>query len=811
MTPLFTLALLVQVGTVPSAWEEAPPLPRPVSNNAVAAVEVDGVVSLFSFLGLDERKGRDSEVRWTFRLDLGDSAWTEGPPVPGPGRLAASAQGLGGRVYLFGGYTVEADGSEWSVPDVDIFDPATGAWSSGAPIPVPVDDAVSGVWRDSLIYLVSGWHDTGNELLVQLYDPGADRWLQATPIAGPAVFGHTGALTRDALVYLDGVRVRPRSETPPGQSRYELQPSSWLGAIDPDDPLRIKWSALPPHPGPPLYRAASVAVGSRVFFFGGTDNAYNYDGLGYDGRPATPADGAFAWDLEAERWTEAPAPAVPTMDHRGALRAGGYIWIIGGMESGQRVTDRVQRVAIRDLAVVRDLAVAPVQPADAQEPPRTPEERRAAMAWGAHHLCAGVFVVGRDLERSPDVVLERDVKPFAHFRWEDAFDYAVDWARERVTVSAPGLEPRHATYHGDQGCVIEADDGPPLAFPPTAVESSLPDPRTQRWPTGDLGAHGPLPEGADAAALDRVLDRAMGPANQNTRALVVLHRGRIVGERYAEGFGPHTPQLSWSQGKSLAAAFVGVLAHEGALSLDQLAPIDEWHADPNDPRRRIRIRHLLNMSSGLDFLNLGVNGPRAFTAENEHFRIYQDAVDVCRHSIDQPVDAPPDSLFRYRNSDPLTLTCIVRRIVEARGEAWASFPQRALFDRIGIRDAVLETDRFGNFIITGYDFMSAWDWARFGLLHLQDGVWGGERILPEGWVDFVSAPAPADPGRNYGGLFWVNAGGRFPNLPGDAYTAAGFMGQNTVVIPSLEMVVVRLGPSPGGSDRYLNGVIAGVV
>lgn len=448
--------------------------------------------------------------------------------------------------------------------------------------------------------------------------------------------------------------------------------------------------------------------------------------------------------------------------------------------------------------------------APAQDRP-TAEARSSAMAWGAHHLCAGVFVVGRDFPRPPDVVLARDIRPFDHFRWEEAFEYRVDHERLRVTVSAPGAPDRSAAYHGDQGCVIEDPDEPGLAFRPVEVPSALPDFRTQAWPTGDLGAHGPLPEGADREALDAALDRAMGPAGQNTRALVVLHRGRIVGERFAEGFGPHTPQLSWSQGKSLVAALVGVLVEQGELALDQPAPIEEWRADPADPRREIRIRDLLQMSSGLDFLNLGLGDPRSYTADNEHFRIYQDAVDVCRHAIEQPMDRAPGEVFRYRNSDPLALLCLARRIVEGRGGDWLSFPRRALFDRIGVRDAVLETDRFGNFIITGYDFLSAYDWVRFGLLHLQDGVWEGERILPEGWVDFVSSPAPSDPQQAYGGLFWVNAGGRFPDLPADAYTAAGFMGQNTVIIPSLEMVVVRLGPSPGGSDRYLNRVIAEVV
>lgn len=452
--------------------------------------------------------------------------------------------------------------------------------------------------------------------------------------------------------------------------------------------------------------------------------------------------------------------------------------------------------------------IAPAATA-AQSP--NPEERGSAMAWGAHDLCAGLFVVGRDLERPPDVVLARDVARFDHTRWEDTFQYDVDWDRERVVVRAAGLPSRSAGYHGDQGCIIESVDRLDLEFTPETVPSLLPDARTQDWPTGDAGAHGPLPDRGNPEALNAILDDAMGPAGQNTRALVVVHGGTIIGERYAEGFGPHTPQLSWSQGKSIAAALTGVLVGQGELALDDPAPVEEWHRDPQDRRARIRIRDLLHMSSGLDFLNLGLDGPRSFTAANEHFRIYQDALDVCEHAIDQPMDLPPDSVFRYRNSDPLTLTCIARRVVEERGEDWLGFPRRALFDPIGIRDAVLETDRFGNFIITGYNYLSAYDWVRFGLLHLWDGVWEGERILPEGWTEFVSTPTDSDPARGYGGLFWVNDGGRFPDLPRDAYTAAGFMGQNTLIIPSLDMVVVRLGPSPGGSDAYLNDVVAGMI
>ncbi len=462
------------------------------------------------------------------------------------------------------------------------------------------------------------------------------------------------------------------------------------------------------------------------------------------------------------------------------------------------------------LFIAAFLVVAVPQATQPQDS-RLAEEREHAAAWGAHHLCAGLFVVGRDYQRDPDAVVAQDIAPFPAFRWEQSFQYDVDHGEQRVTVKAPGAPARTATYYDDQGCVIHARDSGEIHFEPVDVLSNLPDPSVQPWPTGDLDAHAALPPEADVEAFNATLDWAMNDAGQNTRALVVVYQGKIIAERYAPGFTGHTPQISWSQGKSITAALVGVLVQHGELELDQPAPVPEWHQDPADPRREITVGDLLHMSSGLDFKNYGVSDSLSYTKENEHFVIYFDAVNIFEHAINQPLDIPPNSQFRYRNSDPLTLGRIVRQTVEARGEDYLTFPQRALFDRIGMRNVVLETDTYGNFIMTGYDFASAHDWARFGLLHLWDGVWEGERILPEGWVEFVSTPTPTDPRKRYGGLFWLNAGGALPDVPRDAFWAAGFMGQNTVVIPSLDMVVVRLGPSPGGSNGYLNRVIGGVM
>lgn len=326
-------------------WSNGPSLPQPVSNNAVVAASTATGPAVFSFLGLDSTKRWDGAVNWAFRWDLRGAAWRPIAPVPGSGRLAGTAQTVGGKIYLFGGYTVAADGSETTLPNVDIYDPHSDRWSAGAPIPVPVDDAVSGAWRDSLIYLVSGWHDRANVRDVQIYDPARDRWQAATAIPGPLVFGHAGAIVGNTIVYLDGVRLRrfPR--------RFVAEASSWRGDIDPARPTRITWTRLPDHPGPARYRAGAgagimVVTAERqngrtggsplIVFAGGTDNPYNYDGIGYNGLPSEPLGTVFAYDVAANRWRELPPLPQPIMDLRGIAVAGDRVVIVGGMGAERR-------------------------------------------------------------------------------------------------------------------------------------------------------------------------------------------------------------------------------------------------------------------------------------------------------------------------------------------------------------------------------------------------------------------------------------------------------------------------------------------
>jgi len=332
---MITLTALAAVALQSTAWTPGPPLPTPVSNNAVAAVETADGWEVYSFLGVDGSKAWTGVHSRVFRYRSQSGAWAELAPVDGAGRLAGTAQAVGGLVLLFGGYTVAEDGSERSVPEVNMWDPVTERWGLAASIPVPTDDAVSGTWGESTVYLVSGWHDTDNIDDVQGYDAATDTWFAATPVPGPPVFGHAGAIAGNTIVYIDGVRVDrdPRA--------FTLENSSWRGDIDPRDPRKITWRRIADHPGPALYRAASVSIGPWVIFAGGTGNPYNYNGLGYNGDPAEPLTGVFAYHVEQDRWAELPGLAVASMDHRGIVRVGSEIWILGGMDAGQTVSARV--------------------------------------------------------------------------------------------------------------------------------------------------------------------------------------------------------------------------------------------------------------------------------------------------------------------------------------------------------------------------------------------------------------------------------------------------------------------------------------
>ena len=317
---------------------------------------------------------------------------------------------------------------------------------------------------------------------------------------------------------------------------------------------------------------------------------------------------------------------------------------------------------------------------------------------------------------------------------------------------------------------------------------------------GDVLPNEPLPPQIDAVKLKQAVDAAFEPAAGMTAAFVVTWRDRLIAERYGEGVTARTPLEGWSMGKSLTATLLGILIKQGEYKLQQPAPIPEWQ-NAGDPRAKIRISDILHMSSGLRIRAPQDPDHDPAGPYPDHVYLYTGSVNSFHYAATRPLQWPPNTVGRYHNTDPVLINYLIRLGVEKRGEAYLSFPQRALFDKIGIRTMVMETDPFGNFLAQGYELASGRDWARLGNLYLQDGVWNGERILPEGYVGFVSTLAPAwlaDKRPIYGGFFWINGGGTFP-VPKDAYYMAGAGGQTTLIIPSHDLVVVRLGHYKGAA------------
>ena len=426
-------------------------------------------------------------------------------------------------------------------------------------------------------------------------------------------------------------------------------------------------------------------------------------------------------------------------------------------------------------------------------PPGDPLEHHTS--GFAKIMCSAVFVTGLD----PDFAAENVgyfTSPYAERA--QVGKPVIDRVNKAVHITLPNGVTRTAQYLGDQGCVTLPVGKNSVNFTPVKLKSRLPDASTQQWPMGDALAKEPLSPELDAAKVKQAVDAAFGSAAEMSAAFVVTWRGRLIAERYGDGITAHTPLEGWSMGKSLTATLMGVLVKQGVYDLWQPAPIPEWQS-AGDPRANIRIADILHMSSGLRIKAPQDPDYDPSGTYPDHLYLYTGSVDSFHYAATRPPQWPPNTVGRYHNTDPVLINYLIRLAIQKRGEEYLFFPQRALFDKIGIRTMVLETDPFGNFLTQGYELASARDWARLGNLYLQDGIWNGERILPDGYVKFVSTLAPAweaDKRPIYGGFFWINGDGKYP-VPKEAFYMSGVGGQTTLIIPSHDLVVVRLGHYKG--------------
>ncbi|MEE4203494.1 MAG: serine hydrolase [Halieaceae bacterium] len=421
--------------------------------------------------------------------------------------------------------------------------------------------------------------------------------------------------------------------------------------------------------------------------------------------------------------------------------------------------------------------------------------------------CNGVFTS----ERSLDQVFAQELAYLGERVLGTATDgpYQVHQNVRAVSVGGGEHGPTvTAAFREGIGCIVMAPDQTLADIPSLPTFDAPPlagDPSVIPWPEGDLVAPAAIDPQIDQAALAAAIEWAFDrdTAEQDTVSLLIVHRGEIIAERYAEGFNYRTRTRTWSTAKSIAATLIGMQVDRGEMALDGPLDLDwlpEMAGSDNDPRDAITLRHVLNMSSGLE----PVDSFGREYATGSGLAYWAGASSV-RGALDRGLMREPGSHWDYENYDTLLAVLAFKQSMPSEA-AYHQFPRRELLDRIGMRNTLLSTDRFGDFILSSQVYTNARDLARFGLLYLNNGVWGGERLISEDWIKFVRTPAPASGprGHDYGGQWWLVPDDRKSEVPGDAYSTAGNRGQYVIVDPSHELVIVRRGLDYGqqGFDRW---------
>ncbi len=425
----------------------------------------------------------------------------------------------------------------------------------------------------------------------------------------------------------------------------------------------------------------------------------------------------------------------------------------------------------------------------------------AVSGYGAKNMCSAIYLQ----HRKPDDVIREDLSDFpkslARFSFSDK--------DSSVTATVLGFAERKAIYRAGIGATLVND------FPEAEIRKQVfalpPKPVANRdtipWPMGDKIPDS-LPANIDNAQLDRGIDIAFQDNPENplyTRAVVVVYKGQIIGERYGKGFDRQTVNLGWSMSKSLTSAMIGILVKEGKLNVDAPAPIPEWKGTDKE---KITLKHILQQATGLDFTE---NYAFPSTVTNMLFS----KGDMAGYVASLPIAETPGSEFYYSSGNTNLLQKIIRHTV---GEnAYPAFPYQSLFHKINAYSFIMEPDASGTYIGSSYSYGSARDFARFGLLYLNNGKWNGEQILPEDWVQQTTQPVVTTEKNRYGYQFWLNSyteNGKkmkvFPDAPDDLFYPSGYGGQHVYIMPSKDLIVVRMGLFEIDQNSFLHEIIKSI-
>ncbi len=412
----------------------------------------------------------------------------------------------------------------------------------------------------------------------------------------------------------------------------------------------------------------------------------------------------------------------------------------------------------------------------------------------AKGMCSGVFVCFKD----PEQISTEDLSFFPI----SLAKMKVDYDERSVTATVLGLAKRKAIYREGPGTVLVLD-----MTEEELLEKAfaLPDPGysqdTIPWPMGDI-LPDTLPAGIDYEGLQAILDAAIDPANsepfRKSLGIAVVYDGVLIAEKYFDTYDHKTIFHGWSQAKSITNTMVGILVKEGKLDLAQTPDIPQWK---DDERSKITINNLLQMNDGLHWVE-------NYFDISEVTKMLFNSDDMYKFSIGTYLEHEPGTKWNYSGGTTNILSGLIRKTIND-DEKYHRFVYAELFYRIGMLHTLFETDGSGTFVGSSYCFASTWDWARFGLLYLNDGIFTGDTILPPGWVDYTCEPAPNSHGF-YGAHFWLQQKeGKYPDIPADMYFIDGFLGQRVFIIPSRDLVVVRLGYSHKNFDfnQFLSEII----
>lgn len=399
-------------------------------------------------------------------------------------------------------------------------------------------------------------------------------------------------------------------------------------------------------------------------------------------------------------------------------------------------------------------------------------------AYAAKKMCSCTFIS----ERSQESIQAQDLamSPLS------LSETIIDREKKTATASIFGMKSKTAEFRGKLGCVlIHGEDDYKVNFPEMELDKS--DLSDVAFPYGDKVENLPV-QGVNYKKLEAVADGAFDPNNEmtnlKTRSLLVLYKDSIILERYANGYDENTEILGWSMTKSIMNTWVGMMVKDSLLAIGNKNLFTDWE---NDDRKNITLNDLLHMSSGLKW-------EEVYSEISPATKMLYNSEDNGAVAMSYPLEFEPDTYWEYSSGTSNIISKYLRNQF-SNYEDYLRFPHQRIFHKLNMKNTVMEVDEAGSYIGSSYCYATTRDWARFGTLYLRDGIWNGERLLPEGWVDYTQTPAKASNGR-YGAHFWTNADAQYyQDAPADMFSANGYEGQRIFIIPSKDLVIVRLGLS----------------